>query len=140
VHSFIKGINLEYFPSTLDNVDILVTFYGRCFDVPMLSRVFPQIDFSRFLHIDLCFLLRKLGQNGGLKQIERRLGIRRSEGTDGLTGFDAVQLWQAYRSGSKEALDLLVRYNTEDIVNLHPLMEYAYKNMRAQIFPGESTP
>lgn len=54
--------------------------------------------------------------------MEKRLGIGRE--TVGLTGRDAPVLWQRYKKrGDKEALDLLMRYNMEDVINLTLLEE-----------------
>jgi len=40
--------------------------------------------------------------------------------------MEAVYLWHQFKStGNKKYLDLLVKYNEEDIVNLKPLAEYA---------------
>jgi len=39
-------------------------------------------------------------------------------------------LWERYRQGSREALDLLLQYNKADIVNLKELMERGYSTMR----------
>jgi uncharacterized protein YprB with RNaseH-like and TPR domain len=49
---------------------------------------------------------------------------------DGLSGREAVQLWQAYRLGHDSALETLLRYNREDIINLKPLAGLAYKRLR----------
>jgi hypothetical protein len=89
------------------------------------------------IHIDLCPALRRLGYRGGLKSIEEQLGIVRRPETQGLGGWDAVRLWHEWRRGRREALDLLVAYNTEDIVNLEALLEFAYPKLRDLAgFPG----
>jgi uncharacterized protein YprB with RNaseH-like and TPR domain len=38
----------------------------------------------------------------------------------------AVLLWQRYQRGDKGALDLLLSYNREDVVNLEVLMDGAF--------------
>ena len=46
---------------------------------------------------------------------------------DGVDGYFAVLLWQEYkRSGNKKALETLLAYNIEDVVNLEILMVEAY--------------
>ena len=50
-----------------------------------------------------------------------------------MDGFDAVRLWMAYRLGDQSALDLLIEYNTADIVNLEPLMEAGYDEMKKRL-------
>jgi uncharacterized protein YprB with RNaseH-like and TPR domain len=42
-----------------------------------------------------------------------------------------VRLWREYEYGSREALELLLNYNREDIVNLKPLMELVYRELAA---------
>ncbi|NOG93443.1 MAG: exonuclease [Armatimonadetes bacterium] len=128
--SFVKGCNLEDFPGYIENYGVIVTFFGSGFDVPMLSRKFPWIRFDMF-HIDLCPTMRRLGLRGGLKKIERQLGISRSVDTQGLSGRDAIFLWNRYVAGDEDALDRLIKYNEEDVVNLEKLMRIAYHNLRS---------
>ncbi len=128
--SFIRGVDLEELPEALDDRKLLVTFNGARFDIPFLRHAFPRMRLDQ-LHLDLMNPLHRLGYWGGLKRIERRLGIRRSDETAGLGGFDAVRLWQAYEAGDDDALDTLVAYNREDVVNLEPLAEFAYAALRS---------
>ncbi len=130
--SFIRGANLEELPDALEDRRLLVTFNGARFDVPFLRRAFPRMRLDQ-LHLDLMNPLHRLGYWGGLKRIERRLGIRRSEETAGLGGFDAVRLWEAYEAGDDDALDTLVAYNREDVVNLEPLADFAYGALRSLV-------
>ena len=127
--SFVKGMNLEDLPAALEETRLLVTFNGLRFDVPFLRRAFPRMRLDQ-LHLDLMDPLHRLGYWGGLKRIERRLGIDRSEETVGLSGFDAVGLWADYEAGNDDALDRLLTYNLEDVVNLEPLAEFAYASLR----------
>jgi hypothetical protein len=73
--------------------------------------------------------LRRIGFSGGLKKIEQMLGISRSEGTTGLSGFDAVRLWREYERGNNRSLDLLLEYNREDIVNLKTIIDMVYDRL-----------
>lgn len=130
--SFVKGENLEELPAALETVRLLVTFNGSRFDVPFLRRAFPRMRLDQ-LHLDLMNPLHRLGYWGGLKRIERRLGIERSDETAGMSGFDAVRLWSEYEAGDDEALDTLVAYNLEDVVNLEPLAEFAYSSLRSLV-------
>lgn len=130
--SFVQGENLEDLPQALEDRGLLVTFNGARFDLPFLRRAFPRMRLDQ-LHLDLMGPLHRLGYWGGLKRIERRLGIERSDETAGLSGFDAVRLWHAYRAGDDDALDTLVAYNLEDAVNLEPLAEFAYVALRSLV-------
>ncbi|MCH8274943.1 MAG: ribonuclease H-like domain-containing protein [Armatimonadetes bacterium] len=127
--AFVQGDDLDEFPEYISRFGAIVTFFGSGFDLPMLRRRFPGLEFDQ-LHIDLCHALRRLGFRGGLKKIERQLGIGRGRDTVGLSGLDAIRLWQRYTAGDGRALERLVRYNREDVVNLEPLMRFAYDGLR----------
>lgn len=132
--SFIADDNLEELPSYLQRFDLLVTFNGIFFDVPFLQHRFPQW-IAPPAHIDLRFVLRRLGLSGGLKRIEQQLGIGDRSGVEGVDGFQAVRLWEEYRRGRPEALDRLVRYNRADTVNLEPLLEFAVRELGQRLLP-----
>ena len=105
---------------------MLVTFNGSQFDLPVLQAFFGGRPF-RQTHIDLRFVLARLGFKGGLKKIEPRFGLNRPPDLAGLDGYDAVLLWERVRRGDRVARDLLLRYNQEDVVNLESLMIQAYQ-------------
>jgi uncharacterized protein YprB with RNaseH-like and TPR domain len=132
VKTYIQGINLNAFEIEISRYDLIVTFNGSQFDLPFIRRQFPNISLPA-AHIDLRFFLRRLGYRGGLKAIERACSLSRSSDIDGMDGFDAVVLWQSYQAGDRSALERLIRYNTADIVNLKPLMEQGYEQMKAQM-------
>jgi uncharacterized protein YprB with RNaseH-like and TPR domain len=131
VQSFVNGVNLDEFEVSIAKYDLMITFNGACFDLPFIRRWFPNISLPP-AHIDLRFLLKRLGYQGGLKEIEKVLGIVRHPEINGLDGYDAVMLWKAYQWGEQSALDRLIQYNTADIVNLSPLMEIAYEKIKAE--------
>ncbi len=132
VKTFVKGINLDEVQNELSRYSLLVTYNGACFDLPFLKSHFHNVALDQ-LHIDLRYPLKRLGYSGGLKQIEYSLGIQRSEETKNLDGFDAVRLWYEYQNGSKESLELLIRYNSEDITNLKKLVEFVYSGLKKRI-------
>src|SRR5207249_4642087 len=133
--SFVQGDNLDDLPAAMERAKLLVTFNGSRFDVPFLRKAFPRMALDQ-IHLDLVHPLRRLGFVGGLKAIESQVGILRSEETTGLGGFDAVRLWHAYDAGDDDALDLLLEYNMEDVVNLEPLAELAYAGLRSLCLDG----
>lgn len=126
--TYIKDINLDDVVEEFSKYRLLVSFNGARFDLPFIKSEFPEIEFNQ-LHIDLMYPLRRIGYNGGLKSIEKLLGITRSDGTEGITGFDAVRLWKKYEKGDREALDILIKYNREDTVNLKTILELTYPKM-----------
>ncbi len=134
VHQFVRGDNLHRFPDFIRQFAMLVTFNGLNFDLPMLGGAFPGLVFDQ-LHLDLCPTLRRLGLRGGLKRIEQTLGLVRDPDVEGLDGWAAVRLWQAYCAGHATALETLLRYNREDILNLQPLAELAYRRLKARLMP-----
>jgi uncharacterized protein YprB with RNaseH-like and TPR domain len=134
-HSFIRGENLFTLPERIEKYRLIVTFNGAQFDLPFLRSHMGDI-FSRHGHIDLRFVLRRLGYRGGLKSIERRLGIRRPDEVAGMDGFEAVLLWRRYLRGDEKALEKLVAYNRQDVENLRGLMEFAYERLRSELLPS----
>src|SRR5947207_3465308 len=114
---------------------LLVTFNGSRFDLPFLRKAFPRFGLD-LIHMDLLHPLRRLGFAGGLKSIEEEMGISRSDETTGLRGIDAIRLWHAYERGDDDALDLLLAYNMEDVVNLEPLAEFTYEALRSLCLDG----
>ena len=136
VQTYIAGQNLHQLAEDLERCALLVTFNGATFDLPFLRRRFGELPCDQ-LHVDLRYVLGRLGYSGGLKNIECRLGIARDDDIVGLDGFDAVRLWQEYQAGCEESLDLLVKYNTADIENLETLMELAYRQMWTKTADGE---
>lgn len=122
--AFVRGRNLHTFEEHVRRYDLLVTFNGKAFDVPVIERDLGIPIYQS--QIDLKPFLKRLGCGGGLKRIERQFGITREAGIDGLTGWDAVLLWQGYRRGDQGALDRLLAYNRADVVNLETLLNLGY--------------
>jgi uncharacterized protein len=133
MRQFVQGFNLQEFPSVLEEFDLLVTFNGTQFDLPVLKAYFPELHLPP-AHVDLRFLMARLGFKGGLKKIEPRFGIRRPKAVSGMDGYMAVLLWERYQRGDQSALDLLLKYNREDVVNLEVLMEGAFRMYQEQLF------
>jgi uncharacterized protein YprB with RNaseH-like and TPR domain len=128
MHQFISGENLEEFEEVIGSFDLLVTFNGSRFDLPFIVRHFRNFRF-RQAHIDLLYVLRRLGFRGGLKSIEPLLGIYRPPETLGMSGFEAVFLWQQHLHGDSGALSRLLLYNRADVVNLQTIMELAWDRL-----------
>jgi len=133
--TMVRGITFdkEVLKKELAQYKLLVTFNGRSFDVPVLKRYFSEV-IPDIPHIDLRHVCAKIGLTGGLKVIEERLGITRPTSIAGLSGADAVFLWQQWKAtGDHQYLEKLVQYNEEDIVNLKPLAEYAIPELWKQV-------
>ncbi|MEQ1794699.1 MAG: ribonuclease H-like domain-containing protein [Nitrospira sp.] len=130
-----ETLTTERLQTELDACTLLVTFFGTGFDVPYLRAKFPQLTFS-MPHFDLCFAARRLGLRGGLKQIERELGIERDGALHGLDGWDAVRLWMQWRAGDTAARDLLLAYNRADTANLAPLAKHVFQDISSRFGPA----
>ena len=125
--AFVQGKNLDQFPGAVAKFPLAVTFNGAQFDLPFLRRKFPK--FNPPAHIDLRYPLSKLGHKGGLKLIERKLGIVRPAHLREVDGFEAVRLWSEHRRGKAGALDRLLEYCRHDVVNMKPLAERVAADM-----------
>lgn len=122
---FVAGQNLAELPAYLARFRVITTFNGAGFDLRFLRAAFPTLALPP-LHIDLRGVTRKLGLTGGLKAIEQTLSLPRDPAVAHLSGFDAVLLWARYRRGDRTALELLIQYNTEDVVHLTTILETSY--------------
>jgi uncharacterized protein len=113
----------------LAQYDLLVTFNGASFDLPVLLASIQGLPLDQ-PHIDLCVLGRQLGYYGGLKAIGLQLGIQRRADLWGMSGADAGQLWNRWRHRrDEEARERLLAYNEADCVNLQPLADRFYCQM-----------
>ncbi len=129
---FVKGKNLSEFPEEIRKYSLLVTYNGRQFDLPFIRRAIGPLPYHQG-HIDLRYPLRALGYSGGLKSIEGQLGLQRQGALLGADGYVAVLLWQEHLSGNRHALETLIRYNLEDVVNLRYLAEVTYNMALARL-------
>ena len=136
LYHYVQGRNLHDFERDVEKYNVLVTYNGKCFDLPFIQWYFRTT--LKQVHIDLRFLLKSLGYSGGLKGCERQVGIDRGD-LNGVDGYFAVLLWEDYsRTGDEKALETLLAYNTEDTVNLERLMVTAY-NLKLKETPFATT-
>lgn len=136
VRTYVHGRNLEQFKHDVSSYKLLVTFNGKCFDAPFIKATLG-VDLPE-AHIDLRYVMKRLGYAGGLKNVERALGIDRGALRD-VDGFFAVRLWNEYRRrGCERALETLLAYNCADVLNLERLMLHAYnQNLRQTPFAAQ---
>jgi uncharacterized protein YprB with RNaseH-like and TPR domain/predicted nuclease with RNAse H fold len=138
---FTQGDNLDEVQRALQRYSVVVTFNGSGFDLRFLKNTFPKLVLPP-IHIDLRWISRRLGYSGGLKELEKSLGITRKSEIAKMDGFEATVLWAKYLRGDNAALDNLIDYNTEDVVHLKAIMEICYDKMseRTGEFLRQSTP
>ena len=115
-------ITAERLMSSLEGVQTLHTYNGSRFDLPFIDAR-HRLDLSReFKNVDLMFHCWRRNLYGGLKSVERQLGINRQ--LTEVNGLEAVRLWWAYiNDNDGNALKTLLAYNKEDVVNLKTLKE-----------------
>jgi len=132
---YVNGQNLDDFVKDIFKYRLIISYNGKSFDIPFIERFFSiKLDHA---HIDLRFVLSSLGYKGGLKACETALGIDRGD-IKGIDGFFAVLLWNDYlKNKNQKALETLLAYNIEDVVNLEKLMTVAY-NMNISNTPFSS--
>jgi uncharacterized protein len=109
----------EALDDVLSGLDTLCTFNGESFDLPVLRRAFGINLAERFRSLDLSIECRRVGIRGGLKRIEMGLQIPRR--LRGVNGYDAMVLWDRWTNGDRDALETLLRYNADDVMNLATL-------------------
>ena len=105
---------------TLRCVNTIYTYNGSRFDLPFIKAKL-EIDLKdHFKHTDLMYDCWKQNLKGGLKGVERLLGIKRQ--LLDVDGYMAVQLWWDYINNlNEQSLQTLLEYNREDLVNLRML-------------------
>jgi hypothetical protein len=117
-----KDITGDNLMDALGNVRTVFTYNGSRFDLPFINAALG-IDLAMlFSHHDLMYDCWNCNLYGGFKAVEQQLGISRQ--LQGVSGLDAVILWWKYKNhGDHNALELLLKYNEEDVLNLKVLKE-----------------
>jgi len=110
--------------------DVFVSFNGKRFDQPFIEHNF-EVEMDK-PHIDLMYLCNRLGLSGGLKKVEKQIGIERE--LEDIDGREAVRLWKQYQKGDRRALEKLVKYNRYDAKNLQQLLEHVHKALTREVF------
>lgn len=104
----------------LSGVDEIYSYNGSRFDLPFIEAKIGVDLKGCFDHTDLMYDCWRQDLYDGLKAVEKQLGInRRLKDVD---GYMAVQLWWDYfNNNNEQALEILLEYNEEDVVNLRVL-------------------
>ncbi len=106
----------------LEGVGNIYTYNGHRFDLPFIQARHGVDLESRFSHCDLMHFCWRNNLFGGLKRVEECLGIERR--LKEVNGLEAIRLWWRYvEYADLFALQKLLEYNREDIVNLKILKE-----------------
>ncbi len=121
----VRFASFDKAPAELASDGLILVFGGRKFDVAMLRKVYDGHPVPE-RYSDLLDVSRQGKYRGGLKAVERSLGIRRASRIADLRGRDAITLWDRVSSGGDQAYWAfadLVAYNRADTVNLFRLRD-----------------
>jgi uncharacterized protein YprB with RNaseH-like and TPR domain len=117
-----RDITADNTLDALNGVGVIHTYNGHRFDLPFIHRKLGINLEELFSHRDLMYDCWKNNLRGGFKAVECQLGIDRN--LKGINGYDAVRLWWRYVDAfDLEALNTLLQYNKEDVLNLRALKE-----------------
>lgn len=134
--TFVKDINfdLQKIKKLLSCAKLIVTFNGNVFDLPFLKKKLGLNTSA--VCFDARVLCSRLGLVGGLKEIEKTLGIKRENKiVQGLKGGDPRVLYDMWKnSQDKHYLNLLISYNEEDLLNLEVIANHVYKQEAQSLY------
>ena len=117
-----KDVTRDNLLRALAEVTVIYTYNGSRFDLPFVLAYLGVDLRHHHRHCDLMYHCWQNNLYGGFKAVERQLGITRE--LSGIGGLDAVWLWRKLREGGdRVALQTLLKYNEEDVVNLRVLRE-----------------
>ena len=116
------GLSESRLLEALRGVEEIYSYNGSRFDLPFIQARLGVDLRVCFKHTDLMYDCWRNKLKGGLKAVERQLGIERC--LKGVDGFMAVKLWYEYvNNHDRRALATLLEYNREDVVNLQTLRQ-----------------
>lgn len=105
---------------TLQRAEVIYTYNGSRFDLPFIHCRLGINLAELFRHCDLMYECWGKNLYGGFKAVERQLGIPRR--LTEINGYEAIRLWWQYVNNyDHNALDILLEYNKEDVLNLKTL-------------------
>ena len=111
----------------IELADVLITFNGDHFDIPLLDKYYPG-DLTRIKSLDLLKEVRKsLGHRIGLGLIAQGT-LNKPKGGHGL---EAIEWWR------KGEIDKIIKYCLEDVKITKEIYEYALLNKKLKYKDGE---
>ncbi len=117
-----KDISSQGILEALNGVEVIYTYNGSRFDLPFIHSRLNLNLAEYFTHRDLMYDCWRCNLYGGFKAVERQLGIERK--LTEVNGYEAVRLWWRYVDYFDiDALNILLEYNKEDVLNLRTLKE-----------------
>ena len=117
-----EDISADSLLEILAGVEVIYTYNGSRFDLPFIRSQYGINLAQLFRHRDLMYDCWSKNLRGGLKGVEKQVGITRR--LPDMNGREAVKLWWKFvDSFDLDALDKLCEYNKEDVVNLKTLRD-----------------
>ena len=117
-----RDVTADSVQEALKGVKVLYTYNGSRFDLPFIHSKLGINLAERVTHHDLMYHCWRKNLFGGLKAVERQLGLKRK--LPDMNGYEAVRLWWKYvDSFDLDALNTLLEYNKEDVINLKTLKD-----------------
>lgn len=119
---------LDRFREVIKGYQLIVTYNGTNFDLPFIEKHFREANFRFELpHLDVMLPARAVGLQGGLKDMEKQVGIVRPADIKDMRGAEAIQLWGQWKnSGDLAAYRRLTTYCKADCVNLKEFTDAVY--------------
>ncbi len=126
---------LAEYMDTLSDLDVVVTYNGRHFDIPFLeTRLRGQTSCSHLYDLDLYQVLsghspiRRLVPNMKQKTVENYMGLWDTR-ADEISGAESVELYNRYElTGDPDAEARILLHNNDDIRQLTRLTEAIKKS------------
>ena len=120
---------LNDYIEAIKSYKLIITFNGESFDIPFIEKYFRDSSYhTEQPHIDLIWPARSLGLTGGLKDMEKQIGIARDGAIADMRGNEAITLWGQWKQdGDRAAYDRLVTYCKADCTNLRAFAEHVYE-------------
>ncbi len=133
---------LDRFREAIKSFQLIVTYNGTSFDLPFIERSFRDANF-RFEqpHLDIMMPARSIGLLGGLKDMEKQVGIVRPADIKDMRGAEAIQLWGQWKNaGDTAAYRKLTTYCKADCVNLRDFTQAVYARKWDTIYTAHARP
>lgn len=112
--------------NVLQGTSTIYTYNGMKFDLPFIHRHLGVDLNVMYNHCDLMYRCWENNLFGGMKSVEVKLNIPRK--LKEINGLEAIKLWWRYINNYDEkALELLLEYNKEDVVNLKTLRDKLFQ-------------
>jgi len=130
---------LEYFRALFNRFNVIISFNGKCFDVPVIvdrylyNRIIPP-EYEHIEHIDLLNFSRMLWagliENCKLKTIERELlGFARY---NDIEGWQIPNIYHDYlRNGNENMLKEVILHNRYDLLSLVSLFSKVSRSLNS---------